>query len=347
MNSIEIIEVQGPNEYACGVQAGKRSQNAITKLLDSFQHTIPVNQSWEETCNRALQYLSATTRFFPDLIEQIRGLADGSGHQFTDIFALTVEEVFDRIPQRCTDIVIDTPSPVIFHNNDAAKDLQPLVMAFKWTTPNRSVLTVGIGPFMCIGMVKESHGKVLAVSGNELSANDTRDDGVPRWFNAVGLFYTDSIYKALETAAFPYKASSYNNIIADNRQVFMMEGSGTNHRIIFSSHLIQAHTNHYVHPQMKQFENFPDNRSSLQRMDRAQDLIQTVDLNKPIVPQIESIMKDHGSDNLPSEDTICRHSESAAGSQTIFSAILNPAQGTISASAGPPCANSSQLIYRF
>jgi len=345
-NTIEVIHVEG-SDYECGVQAGQKCRNTLHDLLSIEQQSLVSHETWDDIKRKAQHYISATRQSFPHLIEQIEGMAEGANIPFKDLFPLTVEEVFDISPEKCTDVVVSKPHPVIGHNNDSSPEYMPLVTAIIWKTQRGDVLTVGVGPFMSIGVSKNPQGQILALSGNELTQNDQKNEGIPRYFVALGALNSRNFSEAVKTAIHPDRASSYNLIIADANRVVNVEGSATNARVILpdeNNHII--HTNNYQHSQMEKHDRNPKHIGSAHRLRRARTLSQDIDKEKPVIPQLKHILKDHDPEHTLSGNTICKHDVDTKR-HTIFSAITDVGGGTIEISLGPPCRNDHHILWQF
>ncbi len=346
-NSIETFFAQG-SDLECGLKVGKHYQEMLHNFLAMVQKELTVNTPWEVVRNHAQKFLPASVQHFPHIIDQLRGIASGSGLLFEDIFALASEETYDTFEiKKCTDLVVTNPYPIIAHNNDAGSELLPFVSVVTWNTYRGSTLEIGLGPFMSVGVTKKSNGDVIALSGNELSQNDCRDEGIPRWIIALAILDAKDLTEALTIANHPERASSYNNIIADYHHVVCFEGSATNHRIVKPDeygHIV--HTNHYTE-EMTPYDKEPDDGDSTGRLIRAQILLDSLVPEQPIVPQLKKILRDHGPENIPSEMTICKHDGKDHRQHTTFSTVIDMGTGTIEIAIGPPCSNDYHVLWQF
>lgn len=346
-NSVEVYPVQG-SDYECGVQAGRYCQDILHDLLKITQQYLPRDIQWQDVQNRAQKFLPPSVQHYPFLINQLEGIAVGSGISFTDIFTLSVEEVLDSDPNKCTDVVFSIPYPIIAHNNDAGPDYEPHIRAIKWNTDRGTVLTIGLGPFMSVGVGIRPNGFALALSGNELYQNDSKKVGIPRSIIALAALDATNLNDAAITATHLFRASAYNLIIADKNHVLCIEGSATDYRLIFPDKCgCLIHTNHYYHPEMVKFEDDPNPNNSKSRLQRARQLLQDISNSKPIIPQLKQVLRDHGPANTPSNDTICVHDGPDPSQYTTFSTVTNMESGTIELAVGPPCTNEYHTIWEF
>ena len=196
---------------------------------------------------------------------------------------------------------------------------------------------------MSVGVGKRPDGYVIALSGNELSQNSKT--GIPRSLVALAILDANNFPQAIETALNPERASSYNNIIADTHQVLCIEASATDYRIIYpdeKGHF--AHANNFLHPEMKVYDTQPNHIGSLARHKRANELLDAVNPDQPIEPEIKKILTDHGPTKKSSKLTPCRHDGDL---HTIFSTIINMRKGIIMVTSGPPCSHDFHTIWQY
>ena len=339
-NNLELLQVVG-DDFECGQQVGVAHRDLLTELLEMVKESD--TSQWDEEVREALCYLPATQYYFPYLVDQLRGIAVGSGQKFEAIFALAVEEEPNGThdPNHCTDIVSVKGSPIIFHNND--NRYPNMIRAVEWKSSRGTTLTVGLGPFACVGVSQKPDGTCLALSGNDLSANDEKSTGVTRWVLARAILEASDLSEAVRLATHPERASSYHNVIADENSVVCLEGSATDCRQIMANNDFIVHANAYIHPEMKIFENQDDTISSQARLARGQRMCMQVQRDMPLVSQMLMLLKDHGEDGIPSENTICRHGKVG----TVFSSIIDMGEKTVSVALGNPCKNEYQVIWRF
>jgi isopenicillin-N N-acyltransferase like protein len=345
-NNIEVINVQG-SDFECGVQAGRACRNEINGFLTCVQQSIPLNQHWEDIQKQALLYLPASIQYFPYLVEQLQGIAVGSELTFTDIFTLATEEVFDSMPDHCTDIAVAKPTPVLGHNNDFNREHLPFVTVILWQTNRGKILSAGLATYMCAGIGVRDNGYAIALFGNELSQNDAQI-GIPRLLVSSGILEAENMTQALDIASIKIRATSYNHVIADSEQLIDFEGSATDYRLIYPDNRNTIiHANHYLHPEMQRYAYEPNHEGSKCRHTRAQKLTAQISDKNPIVPQIKEILRDHGEDNSASHKTICKHDGADPIPNTVFSIISDMESGEIWFTKGPPCKNDYQIIWQF
>jgi hypothetical protein len=87
--------------YDCGKQIGKQAQALIQANVEAKQSqaTLAKIAKWESTSdgkNRFAEYVAAQRKAFPDYLDEIRGLADGSGVSYDTLLRLNLESELDN-----------------------------------------------------------------------------------------------------------------------------------------------------------------------------------------------------------------------------------------------------------
>jgi isopenicillin-N N-acyltransferase-like protein len=128
-------------------------------------------------------------------------------------------------------------------------------------------------------------------------------------------------------------------VVAQDDVVMSIEGSATAAEAIAPAEDgTLAHTNHYVHPEMLDFEASASSEGSTARLQRAKELM-TESLEEAVTrTRLREILSDHeGSEPL------CRHASRPGDSQTAFWCIADVTARTVMYGRGNPCDSEAQL----
>jgi isopenicillin-N N-acyltransferase like protein len=342
---MEIIKAKG-TPFQCGEQIGSACQDQINQYLTICKNSPPTGKEWTDAIDLAKRYMAAAQSGLPDVFSHIQGLAKGSGIAFDDLAPCFVEELWQTtldssLSRACTDIIVCPPATqsdvLIAHTNDLGPDYDDLItMTESHLASGVVVLAIGIAGLYPSIAVNASH----ALTGNELTPTDNRV-GIPRALVAQGIAFAADYYSALATALHPDRASAYNNIIttSDPAKIVSVEASATQHRLIFPQNGTLVHANKYTAEEMLKYEGRAQYPSSDMRLSRAALLASS---HTPITEaELVKIMQDHGVDNIPSDNTICRHGPA----KTSFSLLANMTTREVSLSLGNPCTNGFVRIY--
>lgn len=197
---LRILDLHG-TPYERGLQHGKELASEIAEMVRMFEADLP-SQTGEAASTFVPRFLAATTydaairRFTPGLLDEVRGIADGSGQPFATMFAYQlIDELWAQTPslkqekEKCTSLGLaktgeqptivaqnlDIPTwmqthPTLLRIHHCDSDLQSLVVTFP-----------GL-----IGAMGMNNGKVAVAVNTVLQLAPCRD-GLPVAFVVRGI----------------------------------------------------------------------------------------------------------------------------------------------------------------
>jgi len=91
LGEMQLVEAAG-TPYEIGYAHGAAAKEKILRGIANYTHQFRTwsSLSWEEAKIRSRQFVSVVEAADPDLIEEVRGVADGAGLEFDDIMTLNV-----------------------------------------------------------------------------------------------------------------------------------------------------------------------------------------------------------------------------------------------------------------
>lgn len=99
MGSVPIIELKSADPKERGRLYGEAACNTIENTLKIYQDLFgaTTGYSWEKIISLIDPYIGKVKVFAPDLIEEVKGIAEGANLSFKDIFAINArsEILFD------------------------------------------------------------------------------------------------------------------------------------------------------------------------------------------------------------------------------------------------------------
>ncbi len=282
-------------------------------------------------------YLDAATAVVPHLVQQLRGIADGAGLPFLDVFfANAFEEVYGIVElstpagiplERCTDVVLRSSTRTLLGHNEQwyAGDEGAVGLVLDVSDDAPAVLgPVVAGTLPLVGL-NELGGAFGTMS---LSATD-ECVGVPRALVARDLLEAEGPDDAFRRATRATRAGGYSYLCAFPGGVTCaIETTATT-----ASHLsVTEHTNHALDSTVSAASCDPS-EGSLSRLARARALATSVD---PTVEGMLSLLSDHTA----SGQDICVHPEPEQGDEgsTIqFAMICESETRSMWLAPGHPC----------
>jgi isopenicillin-N N-acyltransferase like protein len=295
-------------------------------------------------------YLDASSRAVPHLVDQIRGMAQGAGQPFADLFfANTFEEVYGIVElatpspvplERCTDVVLRGADRSLLGHNEQwyAGDDGTVGLVLDVSDDGPAVLApVVAGTLPLVGM--NEHGAAFGTMS--LSATDEQP-GVPRALIARSLLEASDRHEAFRLAAPDRRAGGYSYLCGfPGGDVCVIETTATTAALLE----VAVHTNHALDPAVAATTCAPS-AGSRSRLLRAQELAPTTDAS---VEGLAALLADHGGIDSDGQD-ICVHPDPALGdegSTILFSMICEPETRSMWLASGHPCTAPFEPVESF
>jgi len=336
MAELLLIEAAG-SHYDIGFTVGQEAKKQIARSIAGYRKALQV-EGWEGPWVVPDGCLTATREVYPRFVEELRGMADGSGANFSDLFFLNaLEEAFDlKNLQACSAIGLAAPDGVwLGHNEDwYSDDAGSVIIISARPVGKPAFLSITAAPFLAAVGMNEAG---LAQGVNSVSSTDCRV-GVPRMFSARAVLEAESIEDACQVAQPPERAGGYNHLLVHKGgAIGCLETTATEAVYIPGSN-ITYHTNHYLSARLQKLEKTASEHSKTRYL-RLTELIGSLSASSDSYQALTSALSDH--ENRPF--SICRHEhEQESADSTIFSVIFNVTNLKVWVAVGNPCDN----IYR-
>lgn len=283
----------------------------------------------KDVSDKILNQLIATAeRNFPNYIEELRGIAEGSAAKLEDILKFSFEEEIGG----CKSIAVASGSRFILgHNEDWDLPMNLYIIRAK-PEGKPGFISVGYAgqiPGTCASLNENG----IAYSANSLDTEITFS-GLPKIYLLRSLLEANSISDAESLMNLGGRTIGNNCLIASAREkrIASLEWSPDNYDIINGEKFL-AHANHYLSPKMRKEQNKQTRASSENAFKRAEELLKR--LKEPKIEDIKRILQDHKG--YP--DSICRHLKERGSTRTIASVMINSEDNAFYVSYGNPCEN--------
>ena len=331
--NIPLIRAQGTHREA-GTAIGEATQDYIRRSAGAAEFDADL----------VLRYRGASVKHLPRVVEELDAAARAAGVDPLALFAEAVHELSTYsqtgVPAHCTDIAAlpalnADDHLLVGHNNDLSAGDENDVVAIEWKVEGEpTTFTLGLGPWISVGWNESG----LSVTGNEVAPKD-EGIGIPRLLQVRDVLTRTTLTDATRAILHPARASSYNWVVAQGDVVVSIEGSATAAEAIAPAEDgTLAHTNHYVHPEMVDYEASASSEGSSARLQRARELL-TDSLDGAVTrTRLREILSDHEG-----TEPLCRHGNAPGDSQTAFWCIADVTARTIMYGRGNPCDSEAQL----
>lgn len=284
-------------------------------------------------------YLAATETAAPDIVAELRGMADGSGVPFATLFALNSgAELNQAIGNfECTVVGITGSGTadghvLLAHNEDTTADWGD----YAYVVHAEPAGAPAFAAFTYAGLLLHQglNAAGLASVGNALYARDAHP-GVPKLFQYRRALTQTTIEGAIRVVIDPARAFGNNHLFATaDGDVYDVEVSGDCWALLPAGNGFLAHANHFVAPELRHLDRDDDLLNSRLRQARVERLVGAA-LGTLTAEALQGIMADHA--NYPR--SVCKHHapESELDYGTIGSVVIDVTAGVLWACAGNPC----------
>ena len=343
MKQFPYIEVSG-SHYECGFQYGREAAAQIALgakiYMERFIRTLQLPA--EKICEMALACAEPVREAWPELLEEVRGIADGSGVPFGDVMVINCRYELSKFPkvQECTTgyaagSAAASGRPYLFKNWDYSSNLQMLdriVILHITQEDGTRILGIGeAGQLLRDGMNSRGIG---IVSNNLQSVYDSEAPGIPTCFMRRRVLSGKSFEEAADVIRTFKRSVSCNTLLgcADGRAIdFEVYPKGAFE--LLPEQDILTHANHFVmDSSVDAITDKPKKRDA-----RLRELL--MEAHGAIdIDHIKHCLCDHKY--LPL--AICRHPAQdgdayVTGTETVSSTIMDFANGEAWICAGNPC----------
>ena len=345
-----------------GEAAREQLQASMAFFRDNFEAMTSGRLTFAQAETEARRYLAHAQAHLPHLVDELKGVAEGSGVSFDELLVPNCAEEFtaNELPggehrllspgsprrgDRCTAVAVSAGGRhVVGHNMDWYVIDAVNNVLFDMTVPDGTrVIGIAGAPYLLmLGM--NSHG-VASVSNSVHSTDNLI--GVPNAFVRRSTLEAPTLDEARARGLLAARARGTNHFFADTRgRLWDVETSATAHAMMDHTDAgFMAHTNHYASPEMAAFEGYPWEESRIRLATAERILRAGVERGDDPVDVVAASLRCHepGSDNA-----ICGHPDGteplADQGMTVGSMICDLDERRVYACAGPPCENEYQVF---
>jgi len=357
-NTLPVLELSG-SPYEIGLGHGRALKERIAEFMATITSVHQANNAYLKVdedslislCKKNMGFLE---KFAPDLVEEMRGIGDGSGFSCDEILYLnSFLELEDlRAPGLggrvlpdalwgCTTFNVTAEASAdgrayIGQTYDMEKYYEKFLCLLK-ITPEKgpTMLVVSFAGVLGVcGLNAAGLGAVI----NKVTATDARP-GVSYPFVMRKALAAERVGDALGAMIFSSRASGINYQLAGAGVAFCAETSACSYQLLEINGAI-SHTNHFVGSDMRRFEtpNWLSHGGSMVRKQVADGF-----LKKNSGRLTPELLKELTRDHTNHPRCICAHGfpgeAETTAFHTVFAVIMDPAAGWMEFCQGNPCEN--------
>lgn len=338
-------------------QYGEAAREQILITRAGYERAFAAKgTSWADATAQALALLPSIEAHAPHLLDEIRGIATGSGMSFEEILTLNCRsEILHaatvgkarKITGECTSFALEPDraaagETIVAQNWDWLEflaDSTVLLEVDREDGPNYATV-VEAGLLAKMTLTQQG----LAIGINTLASSlDGSGRGLPFHFVIRSLADAPHIAGALERVASVPRAASGNYLLGNaDGAILNLEtspGGPKNVRPQISTAGSVVHANHFIDPVPGGHDLAPFSMAdSFVRLGRITRLV-----SQAPGPLTGADIREALSDHAELPNSICCHPDRGSGPSerwiTIASVVMQPASRTIEYTVGPPCEN--------
>jgi isopenicillin-N N-acyltransferase like protein len=339
--SLPLIEARGTNREI-GRQVGEAARERIARSVAYYEEHIEwlAGMPFAAAEARALGLLRYAERDLPQYVDELRGMAEGSGVPFEKLVVLNCGEEILCAADHCTCLAVSSQGrTVVGHNEDWIEaDVENMVV-LSLTVPDgtRILALTGAAYLPMCGV--NSHG--IAFYGNTLYTRDERA-GVPNGFKHRWLLEAATRAEADVRACMPGRARGSNHLNAEaGGAIWDVEVSAERATTVEADGWL-VHTNHLTSPEMQDLERSESAGSRL-RLRRGRELVAAgMAAGDDPFDIVAGVLRDHA--NAPT--SICAHHvpDDPDDSPTTGSVIIELEERRMHVCAGRPCETTYRVV---
>lgn len=341
LSTFPYIEVSG-NSFEMGCQYGDQAKSLIERYLLLIERLTKLSR--DDACQKAMSYLSGIEGLSPNFVEEVRGLAHGSGISFPEALLCQVRGYAARgVVEReegCTSYVVRGEAtidgqPLAGENQDMPVEFGDVGIVLK-VMPNdgrpKAVMFTYAGLLGYHGM--NEHG----VSNFTNSVQDFEwQPGIPHYPLKRMMLEQQSTAECVELLRSNRVCGAANIVLCDGQGDFASVEVRPDRVVLFNDDHPDrmVHTNHYLHEEFRPYESEDDIQiNSYNRLGRMRELIQ-LHWGHIDVKTIKTFLADHDGDPAG----ICRHGGPTVN-HSIAGYIAEPAKRMFHLRRGHGCIGS-------
>ncbi len=333
---MQLIELKG-SPYEIGFQHGRIFKERIKEWVPRYCRF----EGWSAVQLESVQRRSEIymMSFFPDLLEEMRGIAAGAEMKYEDLFLVNMFPSFPYLTPSCTCIAFKATDlgPMLGHNGDGGVGEPPTILRRTQLTSSDgySSLTasVWVGTVWGIGM--NEHGFCLVCSSAHPVDTENRD-GICIWILLKGVLqHCRNVTEAIELM-------SNCRIVGKGATVLVVDASGDAAVVEIAPHKAVTLrtesnaiwcTNHYTSGEIEYRDEPEYIANSMGRYQKLTELSETGGFEFSL-EGMKRVLTDHDQPGA-----ICQHKDRGQIMETYLSMILLSKGRKILFADGAPCQN--------
>jgi isopenicillin-N N-acyltransferase-like protein len=361
MTRMPLVEISGPPRER-GRQYGELAREPIERSIAwySEQFTATASLSWERILENARRWEPLVEAYLPDAIEEMQGIAEGSGCRYEEILALNGRgelsagnPFFEEANEACSSYSILPEAAGDGHaycgqNWDWRSAILDTVIMLRIEQPGRPTIVMQVEAGQVGRQGANSAG--IGLNANGLGARFGKVLGMPQPYIRRKILDSWDMNEALQ-AVFESQQSLCTNLLLSHRDGFAIDLETTpgRHGWGYPTDGVLVHTNHFRYFVPKQIEGTyryfsPD---SLYRAERIERVLARAG-EAATGEAMRALIREALSDHFGFPDAVCNHPNPVdpwwSQNETVASSLVDLTTGEYRIAHGNPCENDYELL---
>ena len=257
-----LLRLSAPSYFELGRALGQKSAAAIRASLRDRAEWFAELKDFAEanSAERLDPFLAAAEKYFPRFVEELHGLAQGSGLPFRDLFILNLNPELSALRRDPTPAAYDCSTLLysragrilLAHNEDGSNFNRGRLLLLRARLPSGLVILGLVYPGILPGNAPGLNSAGLIHTCNYVAGRSWRP-GIPRYFLDRAALEAGSLAEAVSLVTHPARAYSQNHNLVSlrERRALGVEVSPEKFSIAEVDG-IYAHANHFIQASMKE-----------------------------------------------------------------------------------------------
>jgi predicted choloylglycine hydrolase len=214
--SFPHLEITG-SYYDIGYQIGKyfgKNIETVIQRRKKWHHQLMEIQNSSEGKQKSWEYRRLTQKHFPHLLQEINGMADGSGIHFDAIWAICIKSelaAIDKEPEGCSTITFQHEGNIwLFHNEDGNMAYGDMMFLVKVNPPSGISFMSLVYPGIITGNGPSLNNRGIIQTTNYIGSTESQI-GIPRYLLGRALLEAKTLDEAIDIARFEPRAYPYHH----------------------------------------------------------------------------------------------------------------------------------------
>ncbi len=334
-----------------GEAARTQIRDSIAYYRDSFKKITGLE--WSEIKHNAGRWLAPIDAYFPGIVDEVRGIAEGAGVAFEEVLALnargelsTHNPFAEEAEEGCSSYALIPPASGDGHvycgqNWDWRCETAGTVILLRIAQPGKPTIVMQTEAGQVGRHGANSAG--IALNANGLGTRWGKGIGVPQPIIRRKILESADMQTALR-AVFDSRQSLCTNLVLTHRDGFAidLETTPDRHGWMYPTDGLLVHTNHFIAfvPEQVAATYRPFSVNSLWRLPRLTEGLRAAK-NAKDSASVRAAIAEALRDHFAYPNSVCKHGdEKTQGTdinQTIASSIVDLTTGEYRLAAGNPC----------